>query len=177
MTLTSALESLDTAEIAVVSRAVAACEELRLVRVARAATRLGNGWLYPILSVFVVAMKLDEAVRFIASAAASLAVAFLIYPALKKSLRRSRPCDYDPTLARLPEPLDHYSCPSGHAMTAAAYAVPLALAHPPAAPLALAICAVISWSRVALGHHYVSDVVLGTMLGGGVAVGVGAVVG
>jgi hypothetical protein len=71
MTLTSALASLDAAEIAVVSRAVAACEELRMERVARAATRLGNGWLYPILSVFIVAMKLDEAVRFIASAAAA----------------------------------------------------------------------------------------------------------
>ena len=176
MTLATALRSLDAAEIAVVSRAVTACEELRLERIAKAATRLGNGWLYPILSVFVIAMRIDEAIRFITSAAASLAIAFVIYPALKKYLRRNRPCDYDPTLARLPEPLDHYSCPSGHAMTAAAYAVPLALAHPPAAPLALAICAVISWSRVALGHHYVSDVMFGTMLGGGVAVGVTTVI-
>ena len=161
--------SLDAAEIALVARTAATCDRLRLGAVARGATRLGNGWLYPLLSIFVIAMRLDEAVRFIASAAGSLIVAFIVYPLLKTFLGRARPCDYDPALAREIEPLDHYSCPSGHAMTAAAYAVPLAFAYPAATPLAIAVCVVISWSRMALGHHYLTDVVFGTLLGGGVA--------
>lgn len=161
--------ALDTAEIALVARTVAASERLGLTRVARTATRLGNGWLYPLVTLFLIAARIEQSLRFVVSAAISLSIAFAVYPLLKLTLRRLRPCDYAPSLARAPEPLDHYSCPSGHAMTAAAYAVPLLLASPAAAPLALLLVGVVSWSRVALGHHYPSDVVAGTLLGAMVA--------
>lgn len=161
--------SLDAAEIALVARVADASDRAGLRRVARVATRLGNGWLYPIVTLFLIAARLDDLVRFASSAAISLLVAFTVYPWLKKYIARLRPCDYDPSVARGVEPMDHYSCPSGHAMTAAAYAVPLIFASPLAAPLALTICGVVSWSRVALGHHYVTDVVAGTMLGATVA--------
>jgi len=55
-------------------------------------------------------------------------------------------------------------------MTAAAYAAPLVAAWPALLPLAVALCAVVGWSRVALGHHYVSDVLAGSLLGLAVAV-------
>ena len=55
-------------------------------------------------------------------------------------------------------------------MTAAAYGVTLVFAHPSAAPLAVILCATIGWSRVALGRHYVSDVVAGTAIGVAIAV-------
>lgn len=161
--------ALDAAEIALVARTVAATERLGLTRVARTATRLGNGWIYPIVTLFLIGARIEQSLRFVLSAAISLAIAFAVYPLLKSALRRFRPCDYAPSLARAPEPLDHYSCPSGHAMTAAAYAVPLLFASPAAAPLALLLCGVVSWSRVALGHHYPSDVVAGTLLGAIVA--------
>jgi undecaprenyl-diphosphatase len=54
-------------------------------------------------------------------------------------------------------------------MTASAYSVALVFADPAALPLAMAIVLVIGWSRVALGHHYVSDVLLGVVLGAMVA--------
>jgi undecaprenyl-diphosphatase len=47
--------------------------------------------------------------------------------------------------------------------------VALVFADPAALPLAMAIVLVIGWSRVALGHHYVSDVLLGVVLGAMVA--------
>ena len=168
--------SLDAAEVAVVARVVGAADRHGLQRIAGAATRLGNGALYPILTLFLLAARIENALRFTATAAMSLLVAFTIYPALKRYLGRARPCDYDPSLARGAEPMDQYSCPSGHAMTAAAFAVPLLFAAPSAAPLAFAVCAIMSWSRVALGHHYVSDVLAGTILGAGIATVVGAMV-
>jgi undecaprenyl-diphosphatase len=169
------IDAIDATEVDLVARAVAHAEREGLVRVARVATRLGNGWLYPIVSLFLVTVaRIEAPLRFLAAASASLALAFAIYPALKTFIARARPCDHDPSLARLPEPLDHYSCPSGHAMTAAASAVPAIFACPAAAPLVLALCVVIGWSRVALGHHYVSDVVAGTILGAAVAVPVSA---
>lgn len=165
---------LDAVEVEHVARAVAAAERLHLDRVARAATRLGNGWLYPLLTIALLASPLNAPLRFLFAAALSLAIAFGAYPLLKKFLGRARPCDYDPTLVRDVAPLDTYSCPSGHAMTAAAYGVPLMFAWPDAWPLVIAICAVIGWSRVALGHHYVTDVVIGTVLGAAIAGSVSA---
>ena len=155
--------TLDATEVLVVARVVTAAERLRLARVARIATKLGNGWLYPLLTVILIAADLP--MRALAAITISIASAFAVYPLLKTSLGRLRPCDYAPSLVRDVAPLDHYSCPSGHAMTAAAYATPLVVAWPSAAPLALAMCAVIGWSRVALGHHYVSDVIAGALLG------------
>lgn len=162
--------TLDATEVDVVARAVSSCERLRLEPLARIATRLGNGWLYPLVSLFVVLAGIVSPVRFLVAAAASVAMAFAIYPLLKRFLRRRRPCDYDPSLVRDIAPLDRYSCPSGHAMTAAAYCVPLITAWPAATPLAVVLWLVVSWSRVALGHHYVSDILLGTLVGAMAAV-------
>jgi membrane-associated phospholipid phosphatase len=38
----------------------------------------------------------------------------------------------------------------------------------------IAVCGVIGWSRVALGHHYVSDILIGTVIGATIATSVGA---
>jgi membrane-associated phospholipid phosphatase len=59
-------------------------------------------------------------------------------------------------------------------MTAAAYGVPLVFACPASAPFVIAVCGVIGWSRVALGHHYVSDILIGTVIGATIATSVGA---
>ncbi|MGZ5431715.1 MAG: phosphatase PAP2 family protein [Thermoanaerobaculia bacterium] len=165
---------LDAIEVETVARTVVAAERLGLSGIARLATRLGNGWLYPLLTVALLAAPLNAPLRFLLAAALSLAIAFGAYPLLKTFLGRARPCDYDPALVRDLAPLDTYSCPSGHAMTAAAYGVPLVFAWPAALPLVIALCAVIGWSRVALGHHYVSDVVVGTVLGAAIAGSVSA---
>lgn len=162
--------SLDAAEVNLVARTVASAQRMRLCGVARAATRLGNGWIYPIISAMLLLFGNSERpVRIIFTSALSLALAFTIYPSAKKMLARTRPCDYAPALAQFPEPLDRYSCPSGHAMTAAAYCVPLIVAWPATAPAAIALWAVIGWSRIAVGHHYVSDVILGSILGASIA--------
>lgn len=168
--------ALDAAEVRVVTRVAAAAERLRLAPVARVTTRLGNGWLYPILSAVLMFAAIERPLRFLLSAAVSLVFAFALYPLLKSAIGRARPCDYAPSLLQSVSPLDEYSCPSGHAMTAAAYAVTMVFAWPAAMPLALALCAVMGWSRVAMGHHYVSDVVAGTLLGISIAVPVALVV-
>lgn len=165
---------LDAVEVEIVMRAVASAERIGLSRIARVATRLGNGWLYPLLTLALLAMPLNAPLRFLLAAALSLGIALVAYPLLKRVLGRARPCDYDPALVRDLAPLDTYSCPSGHAMTAAAYGVPLVFAWPAALPLVIALCALIGWSRVALGHHYVSDVVIGTVLGAAIAGSVSA---
>jgi undecaprenyl-diphosphatase len=170
------MSSLDTVEVNLVMRTMATTRRLHLCGVARTATRLGNGWIYPLLSlVLLLITDHERPVRVLASSAISLALAFTIYPSAKRLLARTRPCDFAPLLVDAPAPLDRYSCPSGHAMTAAAYAFPLIAAWPTAAPVAIAVWLVIGWSRVAVGHHYVSDVVAGSIFGCSIAAPVVAV--
>lgn len=91
---------LDAIEVDTVARVVASAERLRLVRVARVATRLGNGWLYSLLTLMLLVSPLQMPLRFLFAAALSLAIAFAGYPLLKSFLGRARPCDYDPSLVR-----------------------------------------------------------------------------
>ncbi len=162
--------SLDGVEVEIVRRTVQFSSRHGLNRVARAATSLGNGWLYPFLSLaLVIGGRLPKPLRFTLCSALTFLIAFSVYPTLKRFLARSRPCDYDASLVCGIAPLDRYSCPSGHAMTAVAYSIPLMFALPGAVPLTLMMCATIAWSRVALGHHYVSDVLVGGALGAAIA--------
>ena len=72
----------------------------------------------------------------------------------------SRPVD-------LPDP---FSFPSGHAAAATAVATSVGLARPTLAPVLLPIAALVSYSRVQLRVHHLSDVLAGAALGIGGAV-------
>ncbi|HYZ73071.1 MAG TPA: phosphatase PAP2 family protein, partial [Chthoniobacterales bacterium] len=89
--------------------------------------------------------------------------------AVKKISGRKRPCAIEPHCwARLLPP-DQFSFPSGHTITAFAVAVSLSAFYPSlTAPLLF--CAVsIAISRILLGMHFLSDVVVGAILGSGLA--------
>ena len=164
---------LDREEVWVVERCVAFARRWRLTSCARFFSRLGNGWLYPIASAVLLLGPFAYATRCLLASALSLAIAFVVYPPLKRLLARTRPCDQDCSLADTCTPLDRYSCPSGHAMTAAAFGVPIIIAAPlAAAPIVIAGWLLVSWSRIALGHHYVSDIVIGTAIGAAIAAAV-----
>ncbi len=159
----------DRTEIQVVRRSVTFAKRWRLEVPARILTRLGNGWLYPIAAALLLLTSFQSATRCVIAAAVNLALAFLIYPPLKRMLARTRPCHRGAGITAPVEPLDRYACPSGHAMTAAAFGVPMILAAPVAAPLVIGGWLLVSWSRIALGHHFVSDIVIGTLLGAAIA--------
>ena len=61
--------------------------------------------------------------------------------------------------------LDEYSFPSGHAMHAVAYSVLLGVYYPEFTPLLWGFTALVALSRVVLGLHYPSDVVIGAAIG------------
>ena len=84
---------------------------------------------------------------------------------LKRVVARPRPSDaFGRPLALVPLP-DQFSFPSGHAAAATAVATTAAIAHPWTAPLGLPLAALVSYSRVALRVHHLTDVLAGAVLG------------
>jgi membrane-associated phospholipid phosphatase len=109
-----------------------------------------------------------------ATAAAALAVgtAALLVTLLKELFDRARPPVANPGLDPIGIVPADASFPSGHAATAFAAAVAVALVYPRLGRPLLALAVVVALSRVYLGMHYVLDVTAGTLLG--IAVGIAA---
>lgn len=91
------------------------------------------------------------------------AASHLIVQLLKRSVVRPRP-EYAGVLPLALNP-DAFSFPSGHACAAMAIAVTLCLGSPGAGVLALVLALLVGASRVYLRVHYVTDVVVGQLLG------------
>jgi undecaprenyl-diphosphatase len=87
----------------------------------------------------------------------------------KPIVGRTRPWVDHPEYRDLGWRPDSASFPSGHAATAAAGAFAFARLWPAAAAPAWALAALIAFSRVALGVHFPSDVVVGFILGAAAA--------
>ncbi len=132
--------------------------------------RLSNGWLYPAIILVLLGVEGMSVWRLIFVSGLAAAIAHSIYPLMKGRLGRLRPCDYDRALDLSIKPLDKYSCPSGHVMTATVVAIPLAKAFPFLKPAIVSTCLIIAWARICLGHHYPSDILLGALLGAMVSV-------
>ena len=107
-----------------------------------------------------------------AASAAVLAVttAALLVTVGKAVFERARPPVADPGLDPVGVVPASASFPSGHAATAFAAAVAVALVYPRLGRPLLVLAVVVAVSRVYLGVHYVLDVAAGTLLG--IAVGI-----
>ena len=87
--------------------------------------------------------------------------AHIIYPLIKRYLARPRPFEKDLSLIVAAAPLDRYSCPSGHVMTATTVFLPFVSTSLPLASVLLIIWCLLAWARIILGHHYASDLIVG----------------
>jgi undecaprenyl-diphosphatase len=134
-----------------------------------AVSKLGNGWIYPILAAVVFAAWGLAGYRIILLAAANAALMHCLYPIIKRRFRRLRPFKVDPKLPSLLSTLDEHSFPSGHAMTLTGVLAPIVILWPAMALSAIVMACCMAWSRVATAHHYPSDVLAGALLGVGVS--------
>ena len=149
-----------------IARALALGQDRRMpLAAANVVSRLGNGPIYLLIVGAVILFHPHEAVTIILCAAASILLLHCIYPSMKRATARPRPRDVEAAFPDSIPTLDKYSFPSGHVMTLSAALTPIVYVAPRAWPLGVAVWAAMAWSRLAVGHHYASDVAAGTIMG------------
>lgn len=136
------------------------------------ATRGGDGWLW--YAVALAILLFGGEVRFAAVSAAGIAMAAgsILFLYVKRKTCRKRPCHITPHCWAKLLPPDQFSFPSGHTITAFSAAISLGLFYP-GLMNGLLFCAFsIALSRILLGMHFLSDVIVGAFIG--TALGYGA---
>ncbi|MBC3765954.1 phosphatase PAP2 family protein [Neptunicella marina] len=131
----------------------------------RMISKTGDGYLYLLVALLIYSFEQEKGSIWLYSALLAYAMELPLYVVLKKSFKRQRPCDLFSNFQAHISPSDKFSLPSGH--TAAAFLMASLLAHfyPGLTPLVYCWASVIGISRVLLGVHYPSDIVVGALLG------------
>ena len=131
-------------------------------------SRLGDGIVWYVLMLAMPLARGRAGLAATAEMAAAGACGLLLYKLLKHKLVRERPYVLHAGIDCVVAPLDRYSFPSGHTLHAVLFTT-IALAWVPMLGLVLIPLAVlIALSRVVLGLHYPSDVLVGALIGGGI---------
>lgn len=132
-------------------------------------TELGSWWFTVTTCFLIIVFGKGETRTTGIEAAVSLTASHLLVQLLKKKIGRKRPylsiLDAN-TLRKLW--VDH-SFPSGHTAAAFALAVSLSFGYPSLYLLFLGLAAMVGISRIYVGMHYPSDVLMGAALGSGMS--------
>jgi undecaprenyl-diphosphatase len=129
------------------------------------ATRGGDGWLWYALGCLAVLLGGDQGRMVTTAAAIACCMGIAVFLALKRIVRRKRPCAIAAHSWATLLPPDQFSFPSGHTITAFSFTVPFALTFPTLAPVLFACALCVAASRILLGMHFLSDVVAGAAIG------------
>jgi undecaprenyl-diphosphatase len=155
----------------VISRSIAALPPSRLDTAMKDASRAGDHSLlwFTIAAILAVrrgASRKAAARGVLAISGASFSANFVLKPLLP----RRRPAAAElPAYQTLRNPPKSSSFPSGHAASAAAFAAAVATESPKLGLAVAPLAASVAYSRVHVGVHWTSDVILGAAVGSGIA--------
>jgi len=131
------------------------------------ATRGGDGWLWYGLSVLVLVFGGTRRYAAMTAAWTACGAGALLFLMLKKLAGRKRPNMIEPHCWATLLPPDQFSFPSGHTITAFAFTVVVGSFYPFLVGVLLFCALSVAPSRIMLGMHFLSDVVVGALLGAG----------
>ena len=136
-----------------------------VVRVLDAVSRVGDGWLWYAVIVCLPwaggAVGTSASVRMIGVGIVDL----VVYKIIKRWIARPRPYRTCPGIRACARALDEFSFPSGHTLHSVAFSLILTVYYPMFALFVWPFTVLVAVSRIVLGLHYPSDVVVGALIG------------
>jgi undecaprenyl-diphosphatase len=163
------LRYFDTLEIGWCLRINRYGQALALRRFFALVSRLGDGWFWACMAAGCVTLRGTAALPFVMQAALTAAVGILVYRLLKGRLNRERPYIANGQILCGTPPLDRYSFPSGHTLHAVSFTILFTHFEPLLLFVAAPFAVLVALSRVILGLHYPTDVLVGAALGASLA--------
>jgi undecaprenyl-diphosphatase len=139
------------------------------VSLMRQVSRAGDGVFWYALMLVLLAWQGWNAVAAVLHMTVAGLAGTLLYKWLKGATERPRPYQACPRICCLTAPLDRFSFPSGHTLHAVVFSLVATAYYPALAWLVWPFTALVALSRLVLGLHYPSDVLVGALLGGAVA--------
>ena len=136
-----------------------------VVRLLDTVSRVGDGWIW-----FAIIVCLPIATGPVGTSASVRMVGvgivdLIVYKIIKRWIARPRPYRTCPGIRACTRSLDEFSFPSGHTLHSAAFSLILTVYFPMSALFVWPLTILIALSRIVLGLHYPSDVLVGALIG------------
>lgn len=126
---------------------------------------LGNGKVWYAHMVLLPLLAGPEGLKVSLQMAAAGLLGVVVYKVIKQLTHRPRPFMTHASITPWVAPLDQFSFPSGHTLQAVGFSIVICTTFPFMAWLLVPLTALMAASRMLLGLHYPTDVLLGGAIG------------
>lgn len=131
----------------------------------RVISRLGDGvFWYTLMLAILLTSKADGVMPVLHMTTVGL-IGTILYKWLKGKTLRPRPYEVHQDIWLTGRPLDRFSFPSGHTLHAVAFSSVAVFYYPALFIVVVPFAILVAFSRVILGLHYPSDVLIGAIIG------------
>lgn len=128
-------------------------------------SRLGDGIFWYGTMLFIVAINKNDGLLPVVHMLAVGLSGTVLYKWLKGKTLRPRPYEVHQDIWLTGRPLDRFSFPSGHTLHAVAFSSVALFYYPSLFFVVVPFAVMVGLSRVVLGLHYPSDVLIGALIG------------
>ncbi|WP_051086840.1 phosphatase PAP2 family protein [Psychrobacter lutiphocae] len=128
-------------------------------------SRLGDGWFWYLMLVCAFVRQGASAIVPLTATLLVGLIGLVVYKLLKAKTVRPRPYQVHQAIVLGERPLDVFSFPSGHTLQAVLFTSSIGVYVPELLPVMLVFTFLIALSRMILGLHYPTDVLVGAGIG------------